>query len=276
MFTIVGVVAVVSAAVATVAAVGFHRRILREIDTLLAAARATDPQPIREPDLQRLPAPVQQWLRYSRVLGSKPPTTVRLRQQGDFNLGRGWMPFTAEQYFTIDPPGFVWMASFRMAGVLSVFGRDSYRDGVASMDMRVLSLIPVAKKTGNGLNQGDLLRFLGEMQWFPAAALSDYVMWEAIDATSARATMRYGGIAASMTFKFGSDGRLLEETAIRYNDARGGNETWANRNDSDREFGSVRLPATGEARWEYTTGAFPYIRWTITGIEQDRPFRYTD
>ena len=30
--------------------------------------------------------------------------TVRLRQQGDFNLGRGWMPFTAEQYFTIDPP----------------------------------------------------------------------------------------------------------------------------------------------------------------------------
>src|SRR6266508_3390210 len=115
-------------------------------------------------------------------------------------------------------------ASFRMAPLVSVVGRDRYRDGEGSLQMRVLSLVPVANKTGGGLNQGDLLRYLGELQWFPAGALADYIMWEEIDAHSARATMSYGGIAASMTFVFGAEGRLLEERAIRYNDARGKNE----------------------------------------------------
>ncbi len=134
------------------------------------------------------------------------------------------------------------MATFRMAPMVSGFGRDSYRGGIASMDMRFLSLVPVAKKTGGGLNQGDPLRFLGEMQWFPAAAVSECITWEAVDDTTATATMRYGGVAASMTLTFGPDGRLLEERASRPNDARGQNELWVNRNDSDGEFAGVRMP----------------------------------
>jgi hypothetical protein len=184
------------------------------------------------------------------------------------------MPFDATQYFTIDPPGFLWRASFRMAPLISVVGRDQYRGGSASMDMRLLSLVPVAKKTGGGLDQGDLLRFLGETQWFPGAALSEYIAWEGVDANSARATMSYGGVSASMTFIFANDGRLMEERAVRYNDARGRNEEWVNRNDVDRDFEGLVLPAAGEARWEYASGPFPYIRWTITAIERDRPVRF--
>jgi len=274
MLTIALVLAGVVALVAIVAATAFERRITREIDALLGEARASHSENIQPHDLERLPPPIQRWLRHSRVIGTARPATVRLRQQGEFDLGRGWMPFTAEQYFTIDPPGFVWKASFRMAPIVSVAGRDQYRAGVASMDMRILSLLPVARKSGGGLNQGDLLRLLGELQWFPAAALSDYITWEPVDAGSARATMIYGGVSASMTFIVGDDGRLLEERAVRYNDARAQNEAWANRNDADREFGGIVVPAAGEARWEYATGPFPYIRWTITALEQDRPARY--
>jgi hypothetical protein len=140
--------------------------------------------------------------------------------------------------------------------------------------MRILSLFPVANKTGGGLNQGDLLRYLGELQWFPAAALADYLTWEGLGADSARATIRYGGITASMTFFFGDDGRLLEARAIRYNDARGRNERWVNRNDSDLEFGGIRVPAVGEARWEYDSGPHPYIRWHLADLEQNQPARY--
>ena len=147
MATILIAVVAVAVAVAVIAVLAFHRGIGREIDTLIAEGRAPRSRAIEEADLERLPAPVQQWLRYSRILGTKLPTTVCLRQEGDFDLGHGWMPFTAEQYFTIEPPGFVWMATFQMAPMVSVFGRDAYRGGVARMDMRVLSLGPVAKKT---------------------------------------------------------------------------------------------------------------------------------
>jgi hypothetical protein len=83
------------------------------------------------------------------VVATQRPRTVRLRQEGTF-----------QQYFTTDPPGF---CGRRGSGppLVSVVGRTQYRGGQASMQMRVLSLVPVANKAGGGLNQGDLLRYLG-------------------------------------------------------------------------------------------------------------------
>jgi hypothetical protein len=264
-----------AAGLAAVARVILQRRMTTEIDDLLADVRPAPVAGVRDDHLDRLPEPVRGWLRYSRVLGTPLPATVRLRQEGDFRMtGAGWVPFRADQYFTTNPPGFLWKASFRMAPLVTVVGRDRYRAGQASMQMRLLSLIPVANKTGGGLNQGDLLRYLGEIQWFPAGALADFINWEPMDGNSARATMTYAGITASMTFHFGADGRLLESRASRYNDVRDRNEWWVNRNDADREFDGIRIPTVGEARWEYDSGPYPYIRWRIIHVEQDRPSRY--
>ena len=243
------------AATAVVGRVINERRMQSEIDALLDAARPAASTSVSERDLERLPEAVERWLRYSQVVGTERPTTVRLRQNGEFLMkSRGWLPYVAEQYFTTDPPAFLWKASFRMMPLVSVVGRDQYRNGEASLQMRIISLFPVAQKTGGGLNQGDLLRYLGEFQWFPAAALADYVTWEGLGPDSARATISDGGVTASMTFVFDADGRLLEQQAIRYNDARGRNERWVNRNDSDQVFDGIRVPAGGEARWEYDSG----------------------
>lgn len=272
--TLAGLVGL-GAAAAVVGRIRFERQMAAEIDALLADAQPAASATVSQADLERLPEPVARWLRYSQVVGRQRPTTVRLRQEGDFQLeGSGWRPFQAEQYFTTNPPAFLWKASFQMAPLVSIVGRDQYRRGEASIQMRVLSLIPVADKSGGGLNQGDLLRYLGELMWFPAAALADYISWEPLEADAARATMRYGGVTASMTFLFGAEGRLLEARAIRYNDARDGNEPWVNRNDADGEFGGLRVPVVGEARWEYESGPSPYIRWRVTDLEQDRPARY--
>ncbi|HEX5384876.1 MAG TPA: DUF6544 family protein [Propionibacteriaceae bacterium] len=273
--TLVGLVAL-GAAVAAVDSIVYQRQMTSDIHALLSdARRPTAPINVSEQDLQGVPEPVRRWLRYSQVVGRERPTTVRLRQQGEFQMdSRGWLPYKAEQYFTTDPPAFLWKASFRMLPLVSVVGRDQYRNGEASIKMRILSVIPVANKTGGGLNQGDLLRYLGELQWFPAAALADYLTWEELGPNSARATISHGGITASMTFVFGDNGRLLEAWAIRYNDARGRNERWVNRNDSDQVFDCIRVPAVGEARWEYDSGPYPYIRWHLTDLEQDLPARY--
>jgi len=269
---VLGVIAVVLA----LAQLPFQHRMNREVDALLADARSARPRVVSDGDLQRLPDPVQRWLRRSGIPGTAMPTTVRLRQRGQFLMDDlGWVPYRAEQYFTVDRPGFVWKATFRMAPFLFVNGRDMYRAGEASMEMRVMSLVAVANKKGGGLNQGDLLRFLGEIQWFPAAALADYITWAPVDSTSARATMTYGGVTAAMTFRFDSDARLVECSAARYNDARGHNEAWVNRNDSDANFGLIHVPAAGEARWEYKTGPYAYIRCQITNVEQDRPTRFS-
>ena len=61
-----------------------------------------------------------------------------------------------------------------------------------------------------------MLRYLGEIVWVPSAALSDYITWEEMDSTTARATMSYEGITASGIFKFDENGAFVSFEAGRY------------------------------------------------------------
>jgi hypothetical protein len=259
----------------TVGRVAFGRQVDAEVDRLLEAARRTRPTTITESDLRGLPEPVQRWMRWSQVVGKEQPVIVRLKQGGQFRLeGRGWMPFRAEQYFTTDPPGFVWSVSMRMFPFVSVTGRDKYEDGGGGMRMRVMSLIPVANKDGGGLDQGDLLRYLGETIWFPAGVLSPYIKWEDVDGNAAQATMSYAGITASATFFFDDQGRPTDVTAERYNDARDALKTWSAPITTYGEFDGVRVPVEGAGLWKYETGDFSYIRWRITEVDYNKASRF--
>lgn len=249
----------------------FSRRIDREAAALLSAAGDAERARITEADLEALPEPVQRWLRRSGVVGTTMPTSVHLRQEGMFRLGENqpWMPFRAEQSFAPRMPGFIWNAAFMAAPLVSIVGRDRYQAGVGDIDMRLLGIIPVARKRGGGLNQGALHRYLGEIVWFPAAALSDTIVWEPIDAMSAQATIRAGGETAAAVFVFDADGRPERLEADRYNDARGAIEPWSIPIMDYGTFGGIEIPVAGEGVWHYETGDFAYIRWRITALEQD-------
>src|SRR5919205_1010103 len=66
------------------------------------------------------------------------------RWAGEFQRspGGGWSPFTAEQHFTIDPPGFVWDAEIRMLPLVPMRVRDGYVGGAASMLGSIGGLVP--------------------------------------------------------------------------------------------------------------------------------------
>ena len=57
-----------------------------------------------------LPSVVQKWLTVSGVSGSQEVTSVRLKQKGQMRLkpDAKWMEFSAEQYFNLNNPGFIW------------------------------------------------------------------------------------------------------------------------------------------------------------------------
>ena len=133
------------------------------------------------------------------------------------------MPFTAEEYYTTDPPGFVWTASIDFTGGIPVSGQDRYIEGAAALEMRLFGVIPVASDSGPEMDEGDLLRYLNETMWFPAGVLSPYITWESVDDTSARATMDYEGSRGSGTFYFDEEGRITNMIADRF----------------DREYGAI-------------------------------------
>ena len=161
-----------------------------------------------------------------------------------------------------------------MAPLITVRGRDRYIDGQASIDMRLLSLIPVANDRGPGLNQGALLRYLNETMWFPAGVLSPYITWATRDPRSAVATMRYGRVSASATFWFDEQGRLADMTAERFDNARKGILPWSTPISDYGQFASIRVPVEGAGVWHYEQGAFPYIRLRVIDLEHNRPEPY--
>jgi hypothetical protein len=252
----------------------FEERISSEIDALLAASTPADPGVITGADLEGLPEPVRRWLRHSGVVGRARPRTVRLRQAGEIQLGGSWRPFTAEQYYTTDPPGFVWSVRVPMFPGVTAIGRDRYADGRGSIDVRLGGIVPVAREAGPEMDRGALLRYLDEIMWFPAGALSPYIAWEPIDGVSARATMTWGGISAPAVFAFDREGRFTDLVAERHDRETGRAVTWSTPATEYGGFDGVRIPVAGEGVYARASGDEPYIRVRITDLEYDRPERY--
>jgi len=282
MRIIVGVLLLVALAVALVAAAGrrFHHRIDDEARAMLSAARSSAAGVVEAKDLDTLPAPVRRWLTASGVVGHARAATIRLKQRGEFRTApdKPWMPVIAEQYYSVDPPGFVWSVNARMMHVLPIAGRDRYVDGHGHLLIKAASLITVADGAGPEIDQGALMRYLGEIVWFPSAALADTITWQAIDERSARATMRHGGVTVSMVFGFDERGRVATETAERYMTGNGGPrlERWFIPVTEWRKFCGIEVPSRGNAIWKLANADFDYFRWEIVDLEVNHPALYAD
>jgi hypothetical protein len=220
-----------------------------------------------------LPEPVQRYLRYTGVLGRPSAQTVYLRQQGRVRLGSGqwWIPLQAQQWYSVRPPGFVWDATMRVAGIPVGRARDMYQAGQGRMLVKAASLITVADAKGQEMDQGSRMRYLSEMMWFPTAFLEDNISFQAIDATSARITLTDQGKTASGTFFFDSAGRLTNFVARRFaiTGGRAVLRTWSTPVTGYGDFAGLRLPVGVKAVWKLAEGDLEDINVTLTELHYD-------
>jgi len=265
------ILAILAAAAVFISDRRFEKRAREEIAGLLAANSTREQGVITPEDLAGLPEPVQKWLKRSGVVGRERVHTVFLKQEGMMQLEpeQAWMPVEAEQYFTVESPGFIWKAKVKMNPLMFFTGLDKYCQGHGSMQIKLLSLIPVVDAQGTEIDQGTLVRYLGEIIWFPAAALSDYLQWEEQGPNAARVTMSYGGITASATFDFTEQGDVVGFSTMRYREVKGqySLEKWGARITGYREFNSLRIANEGEVIWYLPEGEFPWYRFRITQLE---------
>lgn len=255
----------------------FQAQVDSEVRSLLASA-PRDLGPVQAADLAPLPPPVRRWLSGAGVVGKPRVHTVRLKQRGLMRTSptQGFMPAQAEQYFNVDEPGFVWRVRVTMLGFIPVSGRDRYAQGKGHMLIKAAALLPVVDATGDKIDQGSLLRFLGELVWFPSAALSSYIKWEPVSAASARATMSYGGVSASAVFSFDEQGRFASLTAERYlgGGADAALHRWFIPATAWKVFNGVEVPVQGDVIWKLDDGDYDYYRWEITELEYNQPTLY--
>jgi hypothetical protein len=176
------------------------------------------------------------------------------------------------QYFTADPPGFVWWGRVRAAPGIWIDARDQAVNGEGHMLVRAESTVTLADVRGPELDQGALLRLLGEATWLPTLLRDPrFVTWTPVDAASARATLRVGAREVAATFHFGARGLPARFTAERHRLVGGRSvlTPFTGVCADFREVDGVQVPFRMTALWHLETGPLPYARWEVERVELD-------
>jgi hypothetical protein len=198
-----------------------------------------------------------------------------LRHGGTFrtSLDGKWLPIRGEQYFAADPPGFIWWGRIAMIPGLWVEARDRSVDGKGNMLVRAESTFTLADARGPELDQGALLRLLGEMVWFPTSFLDErYVTWAPLDERRATATLRLRGREVSGVYEFGEDGLPTAFRADRYRDLGGGRSALTPFIGETRDFrdeGDLLIPHHMTALWQVGEEIVPHARFQVERLDQD-------
>jgi hypothetical protein len=197
-----------------------------------------------------------------------------LELAGTFNMSptrEQWKPFTSKQRVVTARPGFLWDARIAMLPGLPVRVIDSYITGAGLLHAAVLGLFTLADVHGRGeIARGELMRYFAEMPWYPTALLpSQGVRWEAVDHTSAHATIVDGALALTLLFRFDDAGLIASFHA----NARGSmvdkkmvmapwEGNWSNY--QTRE--GMQVPLKGEVAWMRPEGRKSYFQGTVTSL----------
>jgi hypothetical protein len=251
----------------------FTHKVQQEIRELFARAD-TSPGPVVTADMLRdLPAPVQRYLTYSGIVGKPMVRTIRLRQSGRIRGGveQPWQAFEAQEYYSVNPPSFIWVATIRAAGLPLVRARDRYERGRGNMWIMLGSLSKIADARGPEIDQGTMLRYLQEVTWFPSAFLGENMTWKAIDDASADVTFTDGGKSVSGTLYVDAEGKLTNFVAQRYRTSGASYEmdTWTTPTTEFGEMAGLRLGIRGQGVWKLASGDLPYIDVQLTALEFD-------
>lgn len=241
---------------------------------LEAARRPVEPKLYSPSELIGLPAPVQRYFRAVLTDGQPMVLAVSVEHTGTFNMsetGEQWRPFSSTQRVITQRPGFDWEARVAMMPGLAVRVHDSYIAGEGMLHASLFGLVAVANlRDTPEMAQGELMRFVAEATWYPTALLpSQGVQWEAVDDTSATATLQDGETRLTLLFHFNANG-LIESVRA---EARGRTVAgtviptqWEGRWSNYELHDGMRIPGEGEVAWMLPEGPKPYWRGRITRI----------
>ncbi len=240
------------------------QRTTRDLHAKMDAARLPSRVTTYDPrDLADLPAPVQRYFGAVLKAGQPVVASAQVKLTGAFNMSQTadqWRPLTSTQHVVTHPPGFVWDARISMAPGVPVYVYDAYVAGTGALAAQALGLFTVAQMPASPeLDHGELMRFLAEAAWYPTALLPGQgVQWEAIDETSAAATLRDGATSVRLVFQF--DARGLIDTVradYRYREVDGTlvPTPWQVRCWGFQERDGMLVPLEGEVAWLLPRGA---------------------
>lgn len=218
-----------------------------------------------ESDISNLPSPLQKYFRYCGYIGKPKMANMRAYYNDvDFVLSpdKPKLKIKYTQYNFVDRPDRVALIDTSMYGI-PFEGIDAYQNGAGSMKGVIAKLFTLFDQKGEALDKSGLVTCLAESLLVPNVALQDFVKWEPIDETHAKATMTYYGMSVSGIFTFDDNGLMKDFTTDdRENvdtNGKAQNVKWSAVCEDYKNVNGIKYPATLKAVWHYKTGDLVYF-----------------
>lgn len=239
----------------------------------LELARA-DPVPLGDPEhpTDTLPDPARRFLDNAVPAGPTSVGGIVLDMEGEIKLGR-WLPFRARQILH-PTAGFVWNATVGRLPV-RITGGDALFDRRASLEFRLLGLIPVARASGPDTLRSAIGRLAVEAAvWLPQALHpAAGATWRPVNDDRASVTRTIGGDAVEVTLTIGPDGRVREVVTQRWGEPpsdRLGVHPFGGTITDTGTFAGVTIATAGTVGWHHGTARQAdgeFFRFRVTRAE---------
>lgn len=259
------------AAISAYSGWSFHRSYVADIRAAMAQETAGPVLRISAADLQSLPEVVQRYLRYVGVLDRNRLSHIKLEFSGEMRgKGKKWFSFRSQQYNFFTQPTRLFFMRGRMFG-LSIPGYHAYKNGTASMIIKLFALIPVADYRGPEMDTAETVTVFNDMCLMaPATLIDPRITWLESDESSARAAFSLGPIRITAQMLFNAQGQLVNFISDDRYDVSGGTPVrlrWSTPVRDYRNINGVNVPTYGETVWHYPDGEFCYGRFHLDKIE---------
>lgn len=230
---------------------------------------------VTEADLRTsgMPEVVQRYLRSAGAVGRPRVRWFEARMHGRIRGGpdEPWMTAEVRQVSRVRPAVRLYFMDALRGGVPAhVFHR--YADGEASMEARVLGLVPVVDARGPVMVRSETVTVLNDLFIMaPAALLELDLGWRELDARRVRVTWNNAGETIRADVTFDEAGRLVDFASDDRWQWQGGDaEPLAARWSTPiRRYGTFEgraQPSEAQARWSDGNGPWVYAEFTVDDV----------
>lgn len=246
----------------------FEKRYLDDVQLNVSRTNHMVNEQLTEKDLQHLPLLVQKYLRYTGVVNKPMVKSMKATFDGQMRgKGGGWFHFTSEQYNFYDTPTRLFFMKGRMFGV-TVPGYHAYRNGMASMQIKLFGIYPIVNLTEGVLNKAETVTLFNDMCILaPSTLVDSRIEWETIDSTSLKAKFTANGISVSAILVFNENGQLANFISDdRYDVGDMKQYRFSTPILEYKKMDGYNLASKAEAIWHYPEGAFTYGEFELKEI----------
>ena len=250
----------------------FKNKYRNEVKIGLEESRNLPDATITEAEIAYLPEAVKKYIRYTDCINKPIVNNFKIDFSGKIRDHRKpvWMPLVSEQYNFIKTPTRLFYLDATMKG-LPVGGFHCFKNGVAFMDIRLLSIFKVAYMAGKEMGISETVTFFNDMcVMAPAALIDKRIKWLEVVGNNVKASFSNNGITISAWLYFNEKGELVnfvsEDRSAANEDGTSTKLKWSTPLRDYKDINGYKLASYAEAIYTYPEGDFTYATFTLKDI----------